>query len=544
MANDATQAQVLPPISGAVEPGERPRPEAPPQPDFDFSIEAPQRSALPRAVDEIHFHLNDIRIAGAATLPAERFRPLYRQLLGKDVTLTDIFNVADGIEAEYRSAGYLLTRAFVPPQRVNDGVFTITVVEGYVATAAVEGGSPTAQARIKSFVEPILSDKPLRLTTMERALLLANDLPGVSAAGLLRPSPDMPGASDLIVTVVEEKPSFGLSLSNRGSHYSGVWTLTGDFAVAQLLGDEDQLSGNIVGTPGNFERRIGGQLRYRRPIGAGALAGSLVVSVVHGQPGSTLQFFHVLTDSWAVGPRLTYPLRRTRADTLLLEGGVTVQEAKVKILGLQLSHDRWRVADMGLSYSRTGFLGGAWTTTLDVAQGLPLAGASRSNAPELSRPGAALDFTKLTATVRHNRLLTGAFSLAFAAQAQYAFAPLITGEAISFGATQIGRGYDPGAITGDHGIGGSVELRYDRRWTQFFIQAIQPYIFVDAAKVWSIHTPAALTPSLTSTGAGIRLSFPYNIAAALEVATTLRSVPGSDGGKRTTKLALDAAVRF
>src|SRR5262249_14415010 len=106
-------------LPGAVQPGrDRPDIMAPPQPNFDFSIEGPRRSPVPRAVDEIKFQLNGIEINGAMTIPAERFRPLYEDLLGKEVSLSQILDIADAIEAEYRRAGYLLVRAFVPPQRV------------------------------------------------------------------------------------------------------------------------------------------------------------------------------------------------------------------------------------------------------------------------------------------------------------------------------------------------------------------------------------------------------------------------------------------
>src|ERR1700756_298839 len=109
-------AQVLP---GAVQPGrDRPGPALPGQPDFDFSIVAPNRSPVPKAVDEVHFNLTDIKIVGAVTIPASQFRPLYAGLLGRDVTLANILDVADKIEALYRARGYLLVRAFVPPQRV------------------------------------------------------------------------------------------------------------------------------------------------------------------------------------------------------------------------------------------------------------------------------------------------------------------------------------------------------------------------------------------------------------------------------------------
>ncbi len=87
--------------AGAVEPGrDRPPLAIPAQPDFDFRIEVPGRSTVPRAIDEIRFHLNGIEIKGAVTIPPERFRPLYRALIGKDVSLSDILDVAAAIENE------------------------------------------------------------------------------------------------------------------------------------------------------------------------------------------------------------------------------------------------------------------------------------------------------------------------------------------------------------------------------------------------------------------------------------------------------------
>ena len=66
LAPSVLAAQQLP---GAIEPGrDRPIPQPPVQPDYNFTIEAPHRSAVPRAVDEVHFKLTDIQIVGAVTV--------------------------------------------------------------------------------------------------------------------------------------------------------------------------------------------------------------------------------------------------------------------------------------------------------------------------------------------------------------------------------------------------------------------------------------------------------------------------------------------
>src|SRR5476649_1005229 len=183
---------VIPTLPGAVQPGrnDRPVPTPPSQPDFDFSIEAPSRSPVGRAVDQVTFILKDLNITGAKTLPVESFRPLYAGLLGQQIKLSNILDVADAIEKVYRDHGYILVRAHVPPQRVRDGVFTINIVEGKIAHVSVEGGTEATQEQVKGYLQPSLNRAPLPLTAMERSLLLSNDLPGVTASGVLKPSED------------------------------------------------------------------------------------------------------------------------------------------------------------------------------------------------------------------------------------------------------------------------------------------------------------------------------------------------------------------
>jgi hemolysin activation/secretion protein len=300
--------------------------------------------------------------------------------------------------------------------------------------------------------------------------------------------------------------------------------------------------------PHSLDQQVSGQLRYRTAIGDDGLMGTLLGVVSHGAPGGSLGPAEIRTDSWAVGPRLTYPLLRTRADTLTLDGGFTVQDAKVDILGVGINHDKWRVADISLSYSSDEFLMGNFNTAVDVAQGLPILGATPNHSPDLSL-GGRTDFTKVTDLVRYTNTLAAPVSFAITGTGQYAFEPMITGEQILFGGTQIGRGYDPGAITGDSGAGGSFELRYDTKFTELAINDLQPYAFFDAAKVWNHERPASLglplvDYSIESTGLGLRFWFPYNFYLDLEGARTLRGVPGSDSGEPTTKFLVDVAVTF
>ncbi|MGH7126102.1 MAG: ShlB/FhaC/HecB family hemolysin secretion/activation protein, partial [Stellaceae bacterium] len=323
-------AQVPKNLPGAVEPGrDRPLPTPPPAGTFDFSIETPRRSPVPRAVDELRFQLKGITIVGATVFSPDELKPTYADLIGKEVGLSDILDIADKIEGKYRERGYIISRAYVPPQRVGNGVFTINVVEGYINGIAIEGGDSGVRDLVHAYLGPVTEVRPLTLEPMERGLLLSNDLPGVTATGLLRPAQDQPGASDLVVNVAEQPITGGFNVDNRGSQFTNRWTLGGDVEWNSPLGDGDQLSANIQMAPDPTER-IQGTARYQHPIGTSGLTGSIYVTVSKGAPAAGLGQFNITTNSMAVGPRLSYPLIRTREQSLTLEGGITYQDAEVQ----------------------------------------------------------------------------------------------------------------------------------------------------------------------------------------------------------------------
>ena len=104
-------------------------------------------------------------------------------------------------------------------------------------------------------------------------------------------------------------------------------------------------------------------------------------------------------------------------------------------------------------------------------------------------------------------------------------------------------------ITGDSGIGGSAELRYDAPIANKYVLGVEPYAYFESAQTWYIQRGAAIDPALIdqyidSVGGGVRLTLPYNSTLGLEVAQTLHAVTGSDAGKEATKFFVTAGVRF
>lgn len=192
-------AQVIPP--GAA-PGREREQLAPPQAGpraqpVGPGISLPSTVAPPGA-ESIMLTVSRIVITGATVYAEQDFAPLYADLVGREVPLAALYELARRITAKYGAAGYVLSRAVVPPQNFgrHGAVVRIQVVEGYVDNVI---WPREKLARYRNFFDDytarIVADRPANIRTLERYLLLANDLPGLKFATTLKPSPTHPNAS-------------------------------------------------------------------------------------------------------------------------------------------------------------------------------------------------------------------------------------------------------------------------------------------------------------------------------------------------------------
>ncbi len=115
-ATSAYAQVVLPPQSDI----SRQRVEPLPLPSnaFDFRIQSPEKSAVPRAIDEVEFSVASIKVTGATHFSAEEVHAFFVPLEGRKIVLQDLRDAAQKLEDRYRAEGFFLTRVFVAPQKV------------------------------------------------------------------------------------------------------------------------------------------------------------------------------------------------------------------------------------------------------------------------------------------------------------------------------------------------------------------------------------------------------------------------------------------
>ncbi|MFY7961302.1 MAG: POTRA domain-containing protein, partial [Elsteraceae bacterium] len=244
-----TPAPRLPP-SVEPRPAQPPRATTAPRTDFEFSINTPRTEREIDATLSPRFAVRDIVIDGATIFGRDDLKPLFEGLLGREASLAEIAGVATQIERRYRAAGYLLAQAFVPRQRVRDQVFQIKVVEGAIANVLVEGAvDESLRGHLVKLMAPITAQRPITQDVLMRALMLANDLPGVTATGVLRAAVDEPGAADLLLAVEVRDQSYALSVGNRGTRFQGPWSASSSAVFNGLLGRTEQIAVALTATP-------------------------------------------------------------------------------------------------------------------------------------------------------------------------------------------------------------------------------------------------------------------------------------------------------
>ena len=96
-------------------------------------------NAQPRGDTRPLFKLRAVSVEGMSAIGRDTVVEIYRPYIGKTVSQADLAAMASAITDVYRTAGYHLSRAMVPPQDIKNGRIRIKVIEGYIAELAVQG---------------------------------------------------------------------------------------------------------------------------------------------------------------------------------------------------------------------------------------------------------------------------------------------------------------------------------------------------------------------------------------------------------------------
>jgi hemolysin activation/secretion protein len=418
-------------------------------------------------------HLDDVRFVGITVYDAASLRAQFADLIGQTVPRERLAAALDALQARYRADGYILTTVHGEAEH-QDGrvILVVRATEGYISDVKLDGDIGEATPLAQRILDNLTLIRPTNIADLERYLLLVNDIPGITANGVLRQKPPEPGAVELVVQLRRAPTAVQFQFDNRASPELGPYEalLVGQANALTRWGT--QLQGTFYNT---FNREeLFGQLDTVGFIGSEGLKLHGYFGRGNTQPGGALAGIGFNADLQIGGASLTYPVIRSRRLNLSLDADADAYDSLVEtfLTAGEASETHLRIGRLGAALdfqdAALGQLPAANQGSLKLSHGFTGLGASKSNSLFAARAGNVIDFSKLVGefTRIQNLKPIGDVqpALKLSVGGQFSNDVLPPSEEYQLGGTRFGRGFFAGEVVGDRALGATVELQLNTGW--------------------------------------------------------------------------------
>ncbi len=462
---------------------------------------------------EVRMLVKSIHITGNSAIATAELDALLAKLVGRELTLAELNQGAARITAYYRERGFIVSRAYIPPQEIRDGAVMISVQEGRIGKGRINNLSRLSDQRAHEYLSMFMTGDVLQAAPVERALLLLNETPGVGAArATLQPGASV-GSADLVVELsTSGHYSANIQMDNYGNYYTGENRLGAELALnsPRMIGDQVTLRAMVTNQDLTY-----GYVAYQIPVGGSGLRVGGSYSGTRYRLGKELASLQSRGTA-TIGSLFTvYPFIRSQKGNL--SGTLSLENKQLKDVFVTVPIEKQvQLATFGLTGNRQDAFGGGGATLFDlsIATGrLSMDEVSLSIDKLLSQTNGS--FTRLDYKLNRLQRLSDRDSLWLALSGQYASKNLNSSEQFSLGGAYGVRAYPQGEAFGDEGRLATLELRHS------FTQKLQGVMFFDAGSVIINHDPylaGSNTRFLSGGGAGVNAKiFGIDIKASLAV---------------------------
>lgn len=483
-------------------------------------------------------------------------------IVGKSASVGEIAEAVNRIQLRYRNDGYFLSAARGRLLRTETGVkLHIHVTEGYISAVKIDGETEGGAVKVYDFLSNLLEIKPVNIADMERYLLLAQNVPGMSVRAVLRPTGGDSGAVELIAQVARKPFDLFASLDNRGPNTAGPIQLLLSGAANSFTSAGERVQVDLFNTPFDVEQ-VFGEVSAQWFIGSDGLMLRTYGGYGVNEPGGELGAERYKGHLSLAGVSARYPLIRTRALSFDVSAAVDVFRSTIDLGNgsgprTRQSTSSIRVARTGFTLATTDTLWGlvpAAANSIDIKFHQGFNGATDEQLP--ARPGVGNNFQKYTAEIIRVQDLFSLddyrFALKLAANGQWSHDILPPSEKEFLGGSSYGRGFFSGEITGDRAVIGTAELQVNTTWPSLVGWTglssedvpVRYYAFGDAGTIWD-REPGTLRGKMESAGIGIEAAITPEVSTVVEGVNrfTLRPTQAVSASRENSK-AVFFQIRF
>lgn len=477
-----------------------------------------------------------VRIEGLETLRAADFADVMNAYAGRELAPADLRALASDVANVARRRGYGLATAWIPPQRVVNGILRVQLEEGRIDAIEVSGSGKVA---VERSLASLANGRAVRTAALERRLLVAGDVAGV-VVGKVRL--DRRGARNvLVVATRRDRVRAYAFFDNWGSAAIGPVRAQLGIEFAGLLAHDDSVSVGAVRTPLQPDEFGLVRAAYTKPVGSAGTEIEISGYGAASQAGGVLKPFDIDGRGFGFTTTVSHPVLRKRALSIWTELALDVSDSRQDRSDILIRKDR--VTTLSLTGRALAKLGGNQLRgRLTVSRGFDAFGATQAGDPLASRPDADGQFTKIDYWVDFQRPIGSVVTLQLQSEGQLSSGPLLSSQEMGLGGRSFGRGYDYRERSGDSGISGSAEIRFDLGKVAKPIRQAHLYVYADAGTVTNADGGFG-GGSLASAGGGLRVTVGKNIFGGVELGIPLRR-SALGGSERDARLSFSLASQF
>jgi hemolysin activation/secretion protein len=500
----AAQAAEAPPGAGSILQQIQPaNPPAPSSNGTGLSIEQDGRTNLPPSAP---FPVKSIQLSGNTVVDTATLHALVADAEGKNLTLSQLGDLAARLTDYYRSHGYPLARAIVPAQTIQASAVRIEIIEARYGKIQLDNHSRVSDSLIGSTLSPLQGGQAVAQRPLDHALLLLSDIPGIAVSATLKPG-DAVGTSDLQVDAGATPAVTGnVALDNYGNRYTGRARLAGtvDFIDPLHHGDVLSLTALTSGSGLNY-----GGLSYESLLdGRGTRLGASYTAL-HYELGDTLETLDGHGTAQVESLWLKSPFMRSHDGNVYGQLQYDHKQLDDHIDTASIRTDR-HLDNLTASLAgdlHDSVLSGSvstWNVGWTVGRVDFDDGAARQ--VDTATAHAQGSFSKWTANFFRLQSLSARDTLYLTLSGQWANSNLDPAEKMVAGGPYTVRAYDIGAESGDTGLLGSAEFRHEL--VQVMNGPLQAVAFFDVERATVNHSAwIAGMNGVTLRGAGLGLNW-------------------------------------
>lgn len=513
------------------------------KPVLEIEKKLPEAEAPPAPSDQKAF-IQRVNVTGATLITAKEIKSITAIFENKELTVREMQKVADLITDAYRQKGYITSRAYLPPQKIEANVLEVRVAEGMMGDIEVKGNRYFKSELLKKKIALKKGD-PFDYRKFQAGLSKINQYPDRNAKAVLVPGKE-PGTTDAVLEVKDHLPvHIGFTTDNFGSRYIDEDRYLTTLKHNNFLGHDDILT--LQYQAASSERYRLASLRYLYPVNdlteIGFFAGRTKLTL-----GREYENLSARGKSKLYSLYLTRHLMDKENLSLSMNLGLDYKDIFNFQMGEETSRDRLRVTKLGMDLDLSDKFGRTLISN-EVACGIPdiLQGLDDVDLRS-SRTGSGGRFTKDTLNILRLHKMPLSSILFLKSQAQTSPYILPAAEEFQVGGIANVRGYPPAEYVGDKGCSATAELSMPLFFAPKIIKdcpmllskgkvydTVRAVTFYDWGYV-RLHRPLTgeeKERTVRGAGCGVRVNFSESFSTRVDVAWPLDKKPSDKENVRT-----------